>query len=48
MNDYSDAIPSEFVNAGLSLDDIEALTLEEIFLSNVRYAKRATGEGAAS
>ena len=37
--DYSDDVPGAFIEAGLSLDDIEALTLEEIFLSNVRYAK---------
>jgi hypothetical protein len=30
------------------LDDIEALTLEEIFLSNVRYAKEAAEAEAAS
>lgn len=48
VNDYNDAIAVEFISAGLSLDDIEALTLEEIFLSNVHYAKSATREGAAS
>ncbi len=48
VNDYNDAIPGEFINAGLSLGDIEALTLEEIFLSNVHYAKSATREAAAS
>ncbi len=37
--DYSDELPAAFTEAGLSLDDIEALTLEEIFLSNVRHAK---------
>ena len=48
VNDYHDAIPGEFIDAGLSLDDIEALTLEEIFLSNVHYAKSATREAEAS
>jgi ABC-2 type transport system ATP-binding protein len=46
--DYSDAIPGEFVDAGLSVDGIEALTLEEIFLSNVRHAKAAAMEEAPS
>jgi ABC-2 type transport system ATP-binding protein len=41
VTDYNDAIPGEFINAGLSLDGIEALSLEEIFLSNVHYAKEA-------
>ena len=48
VNGYNDAIPGEFINAGLSLDEIEELTLEEIFLSNVHHAKRATREEAAS
>ncbi len=47
VNDFHDAIPGEFIEAGLSLDDIEALTLEEIFLSNVHYAKSAAGKEAA-
>jgi ABC-2 type transport system ATP-binding protein len=48
VNDYHDEIPSEFTDAGLSLDGVEALTLEEIFLTNVHYAKRAAREEAAS
>ncbi|MBZ0114114.1 MAG: ABC transporter ATP-binding protein [Thermoanaerobaculia bacterium] len=48
VNDYNDAIPGEFICAGLSLDDVEALTLEEIFLSNVHHAKRAAREEFAS
>jgi ABC-2 type transport system ATP-binding protein len=43
--DYSDATPGEFAAAGFSVDGIEALTLEEIFLSNVRHAKRVAEEG---
>jgi ABC-2 type transport system ATP-binding protein len=46
--DYSDAIPGEFVEAGFSLDDIEPLTLEEIFLSNVHHAKAAARTEVAS
>jgi ABC-2 type transport system ATP-binding protein len=46
--DYSDAIPGEFVGAGLRVDDIEALTLEEIFLSNVHHAKGLAKAEAAS
>jgi ABC-2 type transport system ATP-binding protein len=46
--DYSDAIAGEFVTAGLSVDGIDALTLEEIFLTNVRHAKEAAREEAAS
>ena len=48
VTDYNDAIPGEFINAGLSLDGIEALSLEEIFLSNVRYAKGPAKAEAAS
>jgi ABC-2 type transport system ATP-binding protein len=48
VTDYNDAIPGEFIDAGLSLDDVETLTLEEIFLSNVRYAKGAAQMEAAS
>ena len=39
VNNYSDAIREQFTSAGLSVDTIERLTLEEIFLSNVKYAK---------
>ena len=46
--DYHDAIPAEFTDAGLTLDDVEALTLEEIFLSNVHPAKRVADGKAAS
>ena len=48
VTDYDDAIPGEFINAGLSVDDVEALTLEEIFLSNVRHAKETAKAEAAS
>ncbi|HKI45877.1 MAG TPA: ABC transporter ATP-binding protein [Balneolales bacterium] len=39
VNNYSDTIRERFKSAGLSVDTIERLTLEEIFLSNVKYAK---------
>lgn len=41
VNNYNDMIEQQFTNAGLSVDSIERLTLEEIFLSNVKYAKEA-------
>jgi ABC-2 type transport system ATP-binding protein len=46
--DYDDALPREFVDAGLSLNEIEPLTLEEIFLSNVRFAKGGAQAEATS
>lgn len=39
VNNYDDAVRDQFTRAGLSVDTIERLTLEEIFLSNVKYAK---------
>ncbi len=39
VNSYNDTIREQFTSAGLSVDTIERLTLEEIFLSNVKYAK---------
>lgn len=39
VNNFNDTIPEQFTNTGLTVDAIERLTLEEIFLSNVRYAK---------
>lgn len=39
MNDYNEAITEQYTNAGLVVDSIERLTLEEIFLCNVKYAK---------
>lgn len=46
--DYDDAIPGVFIEAGFSVDEIELLTLEEIFLSNVKYAKGTARAEAAS
>jgi ABC-2 type transport system ATP-binding protein len=39
VNDYDDSVVAAFTNAGLSVDAVERLTLEEIFLTNVRCAK---------
>ncbi|MCA9735866.1 ABC transporter ATP-binding protein, partial [candidate division KSB1 bacterium] len=39
VNNYNDTVREQFIKAGLSVDTIERLTLEEIFLSNVQYAK---------
>lgn len=40
VTNYDESIPSQFVAAGLTVDAVESLTLEEVFLSNVSYAKR--------
>ena len=42
VNNYDNSIPEQFTNAGLPVGTIERLTLEEIFLSNVSYAKGMT------
>lgn len=42
VNNYNDTIREQFTCAGLSVDSIERLTLEEIFLSNVKYAKEGS------
>lgn len=39
VNDYHDTVPDIFTGAGIQIDAIERLTLEEIFLSNVQSAK---------
>jgi ABC-2 type transport system ATP-binding protein len=39
VTNYDESIPGQFVAAGMTVDAVEALTLEEIFLSNVSYAK---------
>lgn len=41
VNNYNDAISEHFTSAGLSVDSIERLTLEEIFLINVKFAKES-------
>lgn len=42
VNNYNDSIRQQFTKSGLFVDTIERLTLEEIFLSNVKYAKGGT------
>lgn len=39
INNYDDSISEQFTSAGLQVDAIERLTLEEIFLANVISAK---------
>ena len=39
VNNYQDSISEQFTSAGLQVDAIERLTLEEIFLANVISAK---------
>jgi ABC-2 type transport system ATP-binding protein len=48
VTNYDESIPSRFAAAGLTVDAIEPLTLEEIFLSNVSYAKNAQAQGSAT
>lgn len=48
VTNYDDSVPSEFVTAGLSVEAVEALTLEEIFLSNVHYAKNSPKQDMAT
>jgi len=47
VNNYEESIPHQFTNAGLLVDNIERLTLEEIFLSNVYYAKGTANKETA-
>lgn len=46
VNNYEDSIPEQFTNAGLQINNIERLTLEEIFLGNVASAKANNKEAA--
>lgn len=39
LNNYDDSMPEQFLNAGLQINNIERLTLEEIFIGNVASAK---------
>ncbi len=41
VTNFDETIPDQFIAAGLTVDAVEPLTLEEIFLSNVSYAKNA-------
>lgn len=47
VNNYEDSTPEQFTNAGLQINNIERLTLEEIFLSNVASAKTHNNKEAA-
>ncbi|MHA4870028.1 ABC transporter ATP-binding protein [Duganella sp. PWIR1] len=42
VNEYDDAIAARFTGAGLAVSAVERLTLEEIFLANVKCAKANT------
>ncbi|MFZ4575949.1 MAG: ABC transporter ATP-binding protein, partial [Phycisphaerales bacterium] len=48
VTNYDESIPSRFAAAGLTVDAVEALTLEEIFLSTVSYAKNAQATESAT
>jgi ABC-2 type transport system ATP-binding protein len=39
VNDYNESVPVQFAGAGLEVTAVERLTLEEIFLFIVKYAK---------
>jgi len=39
VNDYDESVPAHFTRAGLEVSVVERLTLEEIFLFNVQFAK---------
>ncbi|MCP5063741.1 MAG: ABC transporter ATP-binding protein [Ignavibacteriae bacterium] len=39
VNDFEDTLPKKIISAGIEVQAIERLTLEEIFLCNVQYAK---------
>ncbi len=47
VNNYEDSIPEQFTSAGLQINNIERLTLEEIFLGNVISAKANENKEAA-
>lgn len=46
VNNYDDTVFEEFSSAGLQVDMVENLTLEEIFICNVDYAKKNENGGA--
>jgi ABC-2 type transport system ATP-binding protein len=39
VNDYDESIPAQFTHAGLAVNAVERLSLEEIFLAHVQCAK---------
>lgn len=48
VNNYDESVTDQFSNAGLTVDSIEHLTLEEVFLNNVQYAKDQKNSRIAS
>lgn len=48
VNDYNDSVADKFIKAGLTLESAEHLTLEEVFLNNVQYAKDQKNNRIAS
>lgn len=47
VNNYEDSMPEQFTNVGLQINNIERLTLEEIFLANVLSTKASNKKEAA-
>lgn len=47
VNNFNNTIPKHFTGIGQHVDSIERLTLEEIFLSNVRHAKKTANKEAS-
>lgn len=45
VNDYDDSLPETFSGAGMQVTAIERLSLEEIFLFNVKFAKAKAKTG---
>lgn len=39
VNDYDESVPAQFAQAGLAVNAVERLNLEEIFLANVKCAR---------
>lgn len=48
VNNYEESVPGRFTDAGLVVDAVERLSLEEIFLGNVRHAKATKNMRIAS
>jgi ABC-2 type transport system ATP-binding protein len=46
VNDFDESVPVKFKAAGYEVTGVERLTLEEIFLFNVKYAQSIAGSGA--
>lgn len=48
VNNYDDSIADQFTNTGMTVENIEHLTLEEIFLSTVHHAKSLKNQKTAA